>query len=916
MSPNQEIVKILKKDKEVDPQKSGLNDFLKELKAPNDPTHTHVSMGSPRGVFSAGSRMKELWERYLKAISLNQSVYLAENPGKETPILVDIDLRVKKSTIPLSNLTNRLYTDKQAMAVISAYQKAIKEVVNNPKDEAYTCVLLEKEPYETEIGGEKYIKNGFHLHFPKIFLDKKVQEVYIIPIVKKLIPNIFDDIGAKDFIDTNSISVHWLLYGSKKQNNIAYKATKCFGKNVTELTFEDALGDYVCNTYVGEDKISCHNCVMKVLPRILSISLYNRADLYYYHPKPSVITPLFEEFQKIKSKRKEYDQLSVDKALEEAQILLSMLKDNRADDRATWLRVGYCLWNITQGDDDGLTTWLEFSERSDKFDESECFSLWHKSMRPNKFTIGTLKYYAKQDSPEMYEQMVNEKSNHLIVEAVNGCHTDVAKILYNEYGNEFICTSISTKEWYHFKDHVWKQLDSGTALRERISSNDGIIIKQLTAKRNEIQWNATDEEKENKKEFEKRLKKISDLIKQCKSTPFKNHVMRESQEVFYNPEFYNLLNKDPYLVAFKNGVYDFYNDIFRDGNPEDYISNSTPIEYIDYRSIDHPDVIEVDEFFQKVFPDSDVRDYFLNQACQVFVGGNHDKVILFWTGEGNNGKTVTQTLFEKMLGRLAVKFNTTIITGKKTQTGAANPELARAGNGVRWAVMDEPNQDEVISSGILKALTGNDSFWARDLFQRGKETSEIQPLFKLHMICNKLPAIKDAEKATWNRIRVIPFESTFLPDNECPQDYEEQIAQKKFPMDRNFTDKIPKMIQPLSWYLIQRWKTINKLEQFIPDKVKAATDMYKRENDLYHQFEQQCIFEKKDARLTPAILYSHFKEWCKEECPNHAISNRSVVKQHYIKIWGELEKGKYWLHKTCKQPIEDIENNINPMLSS
>lgn len=912
MSPNQE--KIIKHEEIENLKKSGLNDFLKELKAPNDPTHTHVSMGIPRGVFSAGSKMKEFWERYLKAISLNQSVYLAENPGKETPILVDIDLRVKKSAISLSNITNHLYTDKQVLEVISAYQRAIREVVDTPKDEAYTCILLEKKPYETEIGGEKYVKNGFHLHFPKIFLDKKVQEVYIIPIVKKLIPNIFDSIGAKDFIDTNSISVHWLLYGSKKQNNVAYKATRCFGKNAEELTFEDALGDYICNTYCGELEISCNNRVIELLPRILSISLYNRADLYYYHPKPSVNTPLFEEFQKIKRKRKEYDQLSVDTALEEAQRLLAMLKDNRADDRSTWLRVGYCLWNITQGDDDGLTTWLEFSERSDKFDESECFSLWHKNMRPNKFTIGTLKYYAKQDSPEMYEQMVNEKSNHLIVEAVNGCHTDVAKILYNEYGNEFICTSISTKEWYHFKDHIWKQLDSGTSLRERISSNDGIIIKQLTAKRNDIQWHVTEEEKE-EKEFEKRVKKIGDLIKQCKSTPFKNHVMRESQEVFYNPEFYNLLNKDPYLVAFKNGVYDFYNDVFRDGNPEDYISIATPIEYIDYRSIDHPEVIEVDEFFQKVFPDHNVRDYFLNQACQVFVGGNHDKVILFWTGEGNNGKTVTQTLFEKMLGRLAVKFNTTIVTGKKTQTGAANPELARAGDGVRWAVMDEPNQDEVISSGILKALTGNDSFWARDLFQKGKETREIQPLFKLHMICNKLPAIKDAEKATWNRIRVIPFESTFLPDNECPQDYEEQITLKKFPMDRNFTDRIPNMIQPLAWYLIQRWKTINKLEQFVPDKVKVATDMYKRENDLYHQFEQQCVFETKDARLTPAILYSHFKEWCKEECPNHAISNRSIVKQHYIKMWGELEKGKYWLHKTCKQPIEE-NNDINPMLSS
>jgi hypothetical protein len=185
---------------------SQLIELLNELKAPNDPTHTHVSMGTPRGIYNIGSKMKELWERYGLAKTLGQPTYLAENPGKEVPILVDIDLKVKKSLLvdPVSNL----YTCDQVKQVIGAYQKAIRDVVDSPRDEAFTCVLLEKEPYEVEIAGEKYVKNGFHLHFPKIFLDKKVQEVYIIPIVRKLIPDLFENIGVKDFIDTNSLNVH------------------------------------------------------------------------------------------------------------------------------------------------------------------------------------------------------------------------------------------------------------------------------------------------------------------------------------------------------------------------------------------------------------------------------------------------------------------------------------------------------------------------------------------------------------------------------------------------------------------------------------------------------------------------------------------------------------------------------------
>lgn len=917
------------------PASSTLNEFLREMKAPNDPAHTHVSMGTPRGIYAFGTKMKDFWRIYADALALKRPMYLAENPGKETPILVDIDLRVKKSTLSKEDEKRpHLYTAAQVEEIVGAYQQAIHEVVDfssvpdDKRDGAYTCVLLEKKPYETEIGGEQYVKNGLHLHFPKLFLDKKAQEVYIIPKVKERINGLFDSIGAKDFLDTNSINVHWLLYGSRKQNNTPYKATKCFLKDVEEVSLEEGLSDYVCNRYPGESPadVDCEGRVKAMLPRILSIFLYDRASHYFYNPKPSVTTPLMKTFEMVKTKRKQYDNDSVELMLQEAQQLMGMMKASRADDRSTWLRVGFCLWQISGGDDDGFSQWLEFSEQSDKFDESECLSLWQK-MRPNNFTIATLKHFAKHDSPEEYEKMINDKTHHLVIEAVNGCHNDVAKIMNNEYGNEFVCTSISNKEWYQFKDHIWKPLDKGTRLRERISDDNGIIIKQLKSKRRDIYSSLEDMEADDpeKKDCEKGLKKINDLIRQCKATPFKNHVMVESQEVFYNPEFYNLLNKNPYLIAFKNGVYDFENDIFKDGSPEDYISVALPVEYVDYGSVDHPSVMEVDDFFQKVFPDREVRDYFLDQACHVFVGGNQNKVILFWTGEGNNGKTVTQTLFEKMLGKLAVKFSTSLLTGKKANLGAANPEMARAGDGVRWAVMDEPNADEMISSGTLKGLTGNDSYWARDLFQKGKETREIQPMFKLHMICNKLPAIKDADKATWNRIRVIPFESTFKPEHECPHDVEEQINQKIFPMDKNFTDKIPKMTQPLAWYLIQRWRAIRKLEPVEPEKVKVATDMYRQENDIHKQFEQQCVFVKKGAKLTPATLYSHFKEWFREECPNHITPTRSTVRQHFVTQWGELEKNKYWPDKTCRQQStlydEDSDteqsggaSKVNPLL--
>lgn len=859
-----------------------LQDFLNEVKTLSDPYHTHVSM-SPRGAYNISSRMKTFWKLYMEEIK-TKKFSIGENPGKEIPVLVDVDLRIKKSSIGEGEKQDvHVYSIKQLETVIHAYQHAIKQVVLQPEDETYTCVVLEKPAYEVEICGEKYVKNGFHLHFPKCFLDKKVQEVYIIPIVKKEIQHLFDDIGATNFIDENVTNIHWLLYGSSKSaTSKPYVATRVYNSKGVETTFEEALGDYKCIQYPGEKPIDCNGCVKEYLPRILSIFLHNRTE-YFYYPKPSVTTPLLEEFQKVKQKRKEYDQLYVDNVLEEASQLLGLMNVESADDRSVWLQVGFCLWQLTQGDDDGLTLWLEFSENSDKFNESECLSIW-QHMRPNNYTIGTLKYWAKKDNPEKYQEWGAVKSKKFVK---LGTHNDFAKALYNEYGSEFICASISNKEWFQFKDHIWRYIDKGQHLRERISSADGVIIIYLE----QLLSQATDE---------KEKKKIISLIKLCKNSPTKNNIMIECQEVFYKENFTDVLNKNPNLIAFKNGVYDFTNDVFRDGNPEDYLSICIPVEYKDYGSVGHPSVAIVDDFFQKIFPDAQVRDYFLDEACRCFVGGNHNKVVLFWTGCGDNGKTITQNLFEKMLGKLAIKFSTTLITGKKVSTGAPNPEMYRASNGVRWAVMDEPNMDEVINCGILKWLSGNDTFWARDLFQRGKDAKEITPLFKLHMICNVLPSLQGADTATWNRIRVIPFESTFVPEDECPKEIEEQMRLKKFPMDPNFSSKLSTMTEPLAWYLIQRWRTISKLTHCsIPTKVRAHTDIYRRNNDVYSQFINQCIRAKRGSVLTFNTLYAHFKEWYREEAPGTIMPTRSTVRQYFIYLWGEPEKGQYWLGKSC-----------------
>ena len=98
-----------------------------------------------------------------------------------------------------------------------------------------------------------------------------------------------------------------------------------------------------------------------------------------------------------------------------------------------------------------------------------------------------------------------------------------------------------------------------------------------------------------------------------------------------------------------------------------------------------------------------------------------------------------------MLGPLADKISH---HREKVKLGQATPKLARTGNGVRWVVGVEPNQDEQITTCLLKSITVKyDSYWARDLYQGGKDAKEITPLYKIHMLSNKLSSIKNPDDA-------------------------------------------------------------------------------------------------------------------------------------------------------------------------
>jgi len=707
---------------------------------------THVSLVQPKGRFQFSREDLELfWDVYCDLILSNDAIIgIAEKPQPYLPVLVDVDIKVKNTEFSLSENMIHLYTEEQLMQVINIYQSVIKEIINNCSNDNLMCCILEKSIYYVTTGDNInqniYIKNGFHLHFPNLFLSTEVQETHLIPRVLEQIKNlqIFKNLGIEDsskVIDQSYFKTPWLLYGSRKAENMEpYILTKIIDYSGQEITLEKAFKSYKIYD-IHENVININTNIKKYLPRILSILPYGRpvSEL-----KLGILLPTKEKMKKENKENKiekiaKVPKISIMDALTISAKLLPMLSDYRASEYNEWITIGWVLYNIGDGCSQALEQWIDFSSRcEDKFDETKCTFEWER-MSKRDLTLGTLHYYASIDNPEAYKIYRKEKAESYIKESlINGSHNDIAKVLYVEYSNEFVCASISNQIWYQFKHHRWEEIEDGIFLRTRIS--DQIVSKYTEISKEIMSKLGAVEDKAEEAMYNVRLKQVQKIIGNLKSAPFKNNVMKEAMEVFYDRRFKDKLDKDPELIGFRNGIYELKTHIFRSGRPEDFISKCIPIDYVVYDENDQ-EVEQIKNFLLQVFPDTSVRDYFLDIYSDVFVGGNTQKKVYLWTGEGDNGKSITQSFFEKMLGELAIKFNTQYFTGKKSSTGAANPELARAAPPVRYATMEEPDADEQLNIGELKKLSGGDSYWARDLFEKGKSTKEVYPMFMLTFVC-------------------------------------------------------------------------------------------------------------------------------------------------------------------------------------
>lgn len=233
----------------------------------------------------------------------------------------------------------------------------------------------------------------------------------------------------------------------------------------------------------------------------------------------------------------------------------------------------------------------------------------------------------------------------------------------------------------------------------------------------------------------------------------------------------------------------------------------------------------------------------------------------------SNGKSRIIDLFEQSFGDYCCKFPVTMLTQKRVSTGSATSELARA-KGKRFAVLQEPSEDEKLNVGLMKELSGGDKIQARALF---KEPIEFKPQFKMVLTCNHLPNVPSDDGGTWRRIRLVEFTSKFT-QNPNPEN------ENEFPVDLELSMKFIDWREHFMALLIEYYKkycTQGGIKE--PEEVLACTREYQRNNDFYLEFVENELEKDEMAFLSVNDAYTVFKQWQKDNIPAFKIKKKEFL---------------------------------------
>ena len=713
---------------------------------------THTKIGSKEhNIFGASYTINnndEFLSCYFKQLKLNGNFYFTEKQldSDDRMLVVDLDFRYD------STIKTRQHNEDTIKDIIYLYADKINEIYNFPDNSEIKAFVMEKPNvnivtfYWTGdddcVNPNYYTKDGIHIIFT---LKMKTEEQMLLR--KKMINHlkdidIFDNLkltNSYDDVFDEGITkgcINWQLYGSKKPNNEAYKLTYTY-----DIIFNTAMEDYEVKTNTTFDIEENYN--------LLSVR-YKNHPKFELNNNEFLLEALESEKEELQPRKKK---VIVETPKDETTItnnekIINLIKPETLGIFDDWKKIIFAMKYEGFTEEFARQTSNRASGKFTPLTEEAWEKIWNAET--SQLTMGTLRFYAKRDSPEEYS-LTCIKSYEQYYEYDEKVLCDY---FFEYHKDDVICCN---NKIYVFYNDFWIEDKKGKIIQKLLINSIRKLYMELDNKLNDKIKICYEQDK------------VADVLVEQKAlvaTLNKNYGFQRNKNVWglventlYSMNLKNdIFDKNPDLFVFNNICYDLQKKEWRKLTQFDYVlltSNN------DYKKPTPTQNETIKKIVEDIFPDKEIRKSYMSILKNGLSGHRIEKFVIA-TGDGRNGKGLINDYMKCLLGDYYEILSLNLLT--KPLKEGANTEL-RCLHNKRFIKASEPESsaNEKLKINNIKSLTGESGLKARGLYE---DNFNINICAISILEANGAPPISlDGNNAEKERFVTIPFDTTFLKDD-------------------------------------------------------------------------------------------------------------------------------------------------------
>jgi putative DNA primase/helicase len=489
--------------------------------------------------------------------------------------------------------------------------------------------------------------------------------------------------------------------------------------------------------------------------------------------------------------------------------------DNGADwDR--WNRLGMAAWRATGGSADGFAAWDAWSAKHDRFDAQTNADRWEHfaSSPPTVVGMQTLVYEARKTDAEFMRSKADKAKRFRPANdplPIDGSEPiefseEALALRFTDRHRDRLRHVAAWSRWLVWDGCRWAPDDT-----MRVLNLSRLVCREASAE-------AIIVESEKVATRVGSASTVAAVVRLAAADPV--HARRSDE-----------WDADQWSLNTPGGIVDLKTGAVRPSDPTAGCTKITAVA----PSGECPTWMQ---FLEDVTArDTDVMDYLQRVIGYCLTGSITEHALFFVHGPGGNGKGVFLNTVQAILGDYATVASMDTFTATPNDRHPADMAMLR---GARLVTAQETEEGRRWAESKLKALTGGDPITARFMRQN---FFTFHPNFKLFVVGNHRPAIRNVDEAMRRRLHLIPF--TYKPPSP----------------DRGLFDRMKD-----EWPGILRWAIEGCLHwQRIglnpPGAVLSATaEYFETEDAIGRWIEDQCDRDPTKQTAVSA-LFADWQAW-------------------------------------------------------